>query len=169
MGGLLFNVKPHINLLRKIVYSFNGGRGKPLNLFPAFVPETITIPNGFKPKKTNQKGYPMYNYISKKGFPRSLREYMPYNFRVLCNNSSQKIDKLVDNGQLIKIDSLYSAQQIFSDKNIYKYLKETVITQELIEKLASGIDFSQAISQDNKVLEESILTLLRLFTIELKE
>ena len=79
------------------------------------------------------------------------------------------IDKLVDNGQLIKIDSLYSAQQIFSDKNIYKYLKETVITQELIEKLASGIDFSQAISQDNKVLEESILTLLRLFTIELKE
>ena len=79
------------------------------------------------------------------------------------------IDKLVDNGQLIKIDSSYSAQQIFSDKNIYKYLKETVITQELIEKLASGIDFSQAISQDNKVLEESILTLLRLFTIELKE
>ena len=79
------------------------------------------------------------------------------------------IDNLVDNGQLIKIDSLYSAQQIFSDKNIYKYLKETVITQELIEKLASGIDFSQAISQDNKVLEESILTLLRLFTIELKE
>lgn len=79
------------------------------------------------------------------------------------------IDKLVDNGQLIKTDSLYSAQQIFSDKNIYKYLKETVITQELIEKLASGIDFSQAISQDNKVLEESILTLLRLFTIELKE
>lgn len=79
------------------------------------------------------------------------------------------IDKLVGNGQLIKIDSLYSAQQIFSDKNIYKYLKETVITQELIEKLASGIDFSQAISQDNKVLEESILTLLRLFTIELKE
>ena len=79
------------------------------------------------------------------------------------------IDKLVDNGQLIKIDSLYSAQQIFSDKNIYKYLKEAVITQELIEKLASGIDFSQAISQDNKVLEESILTLLRLFTIELKE
>ena len=79
------------------------------------------------------------------------------------------IDKLVDNGQLIKIDSLYSAQQIFSDKNIYKYLKETVITQELIEILASGIDFSQAISQDSKVLEESILTLLRLFTIELKQ
>ncbi|MEC7698236.1 MAG: hypothetical protein VX566_05300 [Candidatus Thermoplasmatota archaeon] len=79
------------------------------------------------------------------------------------------IDKLVDNGQLVKTDSMYTAQKIFSDKNIYKFLKETVITQELIEKLATGIDFSQAISQDNEVLEEAILTLLRLFTIELKE
>jgi predicted transcriptional regulator len=79
------------------------------------------------------------------------------------------IDKLVDNGQLIKTDSMYTAQRIFSDKSIYKFLKETVITQQLIEKLASGIDFSQAISQDNKVLEESILTLLKLFTIDLKE
>ena len=79
------------------------------------------------------------------------------------------IDKLVDNGQLVKTDSMYTAQNIFSDKNIYKFLKKTVITQELIEKLATGIDFSQAISQDNEVLEEAILTLLRLFTIELKE
>ena len=79
------------------------------------------------------------------------------------------IDKLVDNGQLVKTDSMYTARNIFSDKNIYKFLKETVITQELIEKLATGIDFSQAISQDNEVLEEAILTLLRLFTIELKE
>ena len=79
------------------------------------------------------------------------------------------IDKLVDNGQLIKIDSMYMAQTIFSDKNIYKFLKETVITQDLIEKLAIGIDFSQSISQDNEVLEEAILTLLRLFTIDLKE
>ena len=79
------------------------------------------------------------------------------------------IDKLVDNGQLIKIDSMYTAQTIFSDKSIYKFLKETVITQDLIEKLATGIDFSQSISQDNEVLEEAILTLLRLFTIDLKE
>ena len=79
------------------------------------------------------------------------------------------IDKLVDNGQLIKIDSMYTAQRIFSDKNIYKFLKETVITQDLIEKLATGIDFSQSISRDNEVLEEAILTLLRLFTIDLKE
>ena len=79
------------------------------------------------------------------------------------------IDKLVDNGQLIKVDSMYTAQTIFSDKKIYKFLKETVVTQQLIEKLASGIDFSQATSQDNKVLEESILTLLKLFTIDLKK
>ncbi len=79
------------------------------------------------------------------------------------------IDKLVDNVQVVKIESWYSAQEIFSDKNIYKFLKETVVTQELIEKLAIGIDFSQAISQDNEVLEEAILTLLRLFTIELKD
>ena len=71
------------------------------------------------------------------------------------------IDKLVDNGQLVKIDSWYSAQEIFSDKNIYKFLKETVITQELIEKLAIGIDFSQAISQDNEVLEAVSYTHLR--------
>ena len=79
------------------------------------------------------------------------------------------IDKLVDNGQLIKVDSMYTAQTIFSNKKIYKFLKDTVITQELIEKLVSGIDFSQANVQDSQVLEEAILTLLRLFTIELKE
>jgi len=79
------------------------------------------------------------------------------------------IDKLVDNGQLIKIDSMYTAQTLFSNKKIYKFLKDTVITQELIEKLVSGIDFSQSTAQDSQVLEESILTLLRLFTIELKE
>ena len=79
------------------------------------------------------------------------------------------IDKLVDNGQLIKVDSKYTAQTIFSSKKIYKYLKDKVITQELIEKLVSGIDFSQATVQDSQVLEDAILTLLRLFTIELKE
>ena len=79
------------------------------------------------------------------------------------------IDKLVDNGQLIKIDSMYTAQTLFSDKKIYKFLKDTVITQELIEKLVPGIDFSQSTAQDSQVLEESILTLFRLFTIDLKE
>ena len=91
----------------------------------------------------------------------------------VANISSQlvdyHIDKLVGNGQLIKVDSMYVAQAIFSSKKIYKFLKDTVITQELIEKLVSGIDFSQATAQDNQVLEEAILTLLRLFTIDLKE
>ena len=79
------------------------------------------------------------------------------------------IDKLVDNGQLIKVDSMYTAQKVFSNKKIYKFLKNTVITQGLIEKLVLGIDFSQATAQDSQVLEEAILTLLRLFTIDLKE
>ena len=43
LGGLLFNVKPHVNLLRRVVHTFKGRRGRPLDLLPAFVPETITI------------------------------------------------------------------------------------------------------------------------------
>ena len=97
MGNMLFNVKPHINFLRSIIYFFKGARGSPIDLFPAFVPETITVPNGFKPGKTNQKGYPMYNFMTKEGFPRSLREYKPFEYRVLCNNSSVQIDKLLKN------------------------------------------------------------------------
>ena len=54
------------------------------------------------------------------------------------------IDKLVANGQMLVINSQYMAQTAFSDKRIYKFLKD-------------------------KVIEEAILTLLKLFTIELKE
>ena len=97
MGNMLFNVKPHINFLRSIIYFFKGARGSPIDLFPAFVPETITVPNGFKPGKTNQKGYPMYNFMTKEGFPRSLREYKPFEYRVLCNNSSVEINKVLKN------------------------------------------------------------------------
>lgn len=97
MGGLLFNVQPYINFIRKIVYFFNGGKGKPLNLFPAFVPETITVPNGFRPKKVNQKGYPMYNYITKDGFPRSLREHMPFCYRVLTNKRANSLSETFQN------------------------------------------------------------------------
>ena len=95
MGGLLFNVKPHINLIRGIIHRLNGARGKPIDLFPAFVPETITIPNGFKPKKSSQKGYPMYNYQTEKGLPRSLRTYNPTQDRILCKDSSGNLDALV--------------------------------------------------------------------------
>ena len=79
------------------------------------------------------------------------------------------IDKLVANGQLIMVDSKYMAQKAFLDRSIYKFLKEKVITQALVDNIAYKIDFSQAEVQDNTVLEESIITLLKLFTIELKE
>jgi len=79
------------------------------------------------------------------------------------------IDKLVANGQLIIVDSKYMAQKAFLDRSIYKFLKEKVITQALVDNIAYKIDFSQAEVQDNAVLEESIITLLKLFTIELKE
>ena len=96
MGGLLFNVKPHINLIRGIIHRFNGARGKPIDLFPAFVPETITIPNGFKPRKSSQKGYPMYNYKTEEGLPRSLRTYHPTEYRILCKDSSEHLDGFVE-------------------------------------------------------------------------
>jgi len=79
------------------------------------------------------------------------------------------IDKLVANGQLIIVDSKYRAQKAFLDRGIYKFLKEKVITQALVDNIAYKLDFSQAEVQDNAVLEESIITLLKLFTIELKE
>ncbi len=79
------------------------------------------------------------------------------------------IDKLVANGQMLVINSQYMAQTAFSDKRIYKFLKDKVITQDLVDKIADGIDFSQSEVQENKVIEEAILTLLKLFTIELKE
>ena len=96
LGGLLFNVKPHINLIRSIIHTFKGGRGDPLDLLPAFVPETITIPNGFKPRKSSQRGYPMYNYTTKEGLPRSLRTYHPTMYRILCKDSSNGLDGLTD-------------------------------------------------------------------------
>ena len=79
------------------------------------------------------------------------------------------IDKLVKNGQLVIIDSKYMAQKAFLDQNIYKYLKDKVITQDLVDNVAHKLDFTQAEVQEHEVLEESIITLLKLFTIELKE
>mgnify|MGYP001338856983 FL=1 len=79
------------------------------------------------------------------------------------------IDKLVANGQMLLVNSQYMAQAAFSDKRIYKFLKDSVITQALVDKVADGLDFSQSEVQENKVIEESILTLLRLFSIELEK
>ena len=79
------------------------------------------------------------------------------------------IDKLVANGQMLLVNSQYMAQAAFSDKRIYKFLKDSVLTQALVDKVADGLDFSQSEVQENKVIEESILTLLRLFSIELEK
>ena len=79
------------------------------------------------------------------------------------------IDKLVANGQMLVVNSQYMAQAAFSDKRIYKFLKDSVLTQALVDKVADGVDFSQSEVQENKVIEESILTLLRLFSIELEK
>ena len=79
------------------------------------------------------------------------------------------IDKLVANGQMLPVNSQYMAQAAFSDKRIYKFLKDSVLTQALVDKVADGLDFSQSEVQENKVIEESILTLLRLFSIELEK
>ena len=79
------------------------------------------------------------------------------------------IDKLVTNGQMLVVNSQYMAQAAFSDKNIYKFLKDSVLTQALVDRVAEGLDFSQSEIQESKVLEESILTLLRLFSIDLEK
>ena len=79
------------------------------------------------------------------------------------------IDKLLANGQMLVINSQYMAQTAFSNKRIYKFLKDSVITQDLVNKIAEGIDFSQSEVQESRVIEEAILTLLKLFTIELNE
>ena len=79
------------------------------------------------------------------------------------------IDKLVANGQMLLVNSQYMAQAAFSDKRIYKFLKDSVLTQALVDKVADGLDFTQSEVQENKVIEESILTLLRLFSIELEK
>ena len=79
------------------------------------------------------------------------------------------VDKLGANGQMLIVNSQYMSQIPFSDKTLYKFLKDKIITQELVDKIADGIDFSQSEVQENKVIEEAILTLLKLFTIELKE
>ena len=79
------------------------------------------------------------------------------------------IDKLVANGQMLLVNSQYMAQAAFSDKRIYKFLKDSVLTQALVDKVADGLDFSQSEVQENKVIEESILILLRLFSIELEK
>ena len=66
------------------------------------------------------------------------------------------IDKLVANGQMLIVNSKYMSQTTFSDKALYRFLKNKIITQELVDKIADGIDFSQSEVQENKVIEEAL-------------
>jgi len=70
---------------------------------------------------------------------------------------------------MLIVNSQYMSQIPFSDKTLYKFLKDKIITQELVDKIAKGLDFSQSEVQESKVIEESILTLLKLFSIDLKQ
>ena len=70
---------------------------------------------------------------------------------------------------MLIVNSQYMSQITFSDKALYRFLKDKIITQELVDKVAKGLDFSQSEVQDNEVIEEAFLTLLKLFSIELKQ
>ena len=47
-------------------------------------------------------------------------------------------------------------------------MKSSLIRQQLVEQVAAGLDFSQAEKDEGAVIEENILSLLRLFSVELK-
>lgn len=79
------------------------------------------------------------------------------------------IDKLVAKGLLLFDGKQYRPQAAFNSKRIYKTLTDGVLQQKLVEQVAGNLDLSQKEVPDNVVLEEAILTLLRLFTIRLEE
>ena len=116
-----------------------------------------------------------YVRLNQKKIPLSRKNILKRDGHICqyCNNKSNvmTIDHIIPKhkGGKDSWDNLVAACVPCNTKKGNKFLKDTVITQELIEKLVSGIDFSQATDQDSQVLEEAILTLLRLFTIELKE
>ncbi|HIG63417.1 MAG: hypothetical protein ABGW95_02785 [Candidatus Poseidoniia archaeon] len=86
--------------------------------------------------------------------------------------SSQLVDyhvpKLVASGQLLLQGGRYRPQACLTDKNLFRLMKSSLIRQQLIEQVAAGLDFSQAEKDEGAVIEENILSLLRLFTVELK-
>ena len=87
--------------------------------------------------------------------------------------SSQLVDyhvpKLVASGQLLLQAGRYRPQACLTDKNLFRLMKSSLIRQQLIEQVAAGLDFSQAENDEGAVIEENILSLLRLFTVELKK
>ena len=86
--------------------------------------------------------------------------------------SSQLVDyhipKLVASGQLLLRRGRYRPQECLTDSNLFRLMKSSLIRQQLVEQVAAGLDFSQADKDEAGVIEENILSLLRLFTVELK-
>ena len=82
--------------LEQLFAHSNGKREINWQPFPAFVPETVTVANGFSPGKANQKGYPMYNYMNEQGFPRSLRTYHPTKYRIFCKWDTSSVLDVVN-------------------------------------------------------------------------
>ena len=78
------------------------------------------------------------------------------------------VPKLVASGQLLLQAGRYRPQACLTDKNLFRLMKSSLIRQQLIEQVAAGLDFSQAEKDEGAVIEENILSLLRLFTVELK-
>ena len=86
--------------------------------------------------------------------------------------SSQLVDyhvpKLVASGQLLLRRGRYRPQECLTDHNLLRLMKSSLIRQQLVEQVAAGLAFSQAEKDEGAVIEENILSLLRLFSVELK-
>ena len=86
--------------------------------------------------------------------------------------SSQLVDyhvpKLVASGQLLLRRGRYRPQECLTDRNLLRLMKSSLIRQQLVNQVAAGLEFSQAEKDEAGVIEENILSLLRLFSVELK-
>ena len=78
------------------------------------------------------------------------------------------VPKLVASGQLLLRRGRYRPQECLTDRNLQRLMKSSLIRQQLVNQVAAGLDFSQAEKDEAGVIEENILSLLRLFSVELK-
>ncbi len=78
------------------------------------------------------------------------------------------IDKLVSNGQLLFDGRCYRPQKASTDRGNFRTLKKALLQERFINRIVNTMDFSQVEVGESRAIEESILTLLRLFTVNLK-
>ena len=78
------------------------------------------------------------------------------------------IDKLVSNGQLLFDGRCYRPQKAFTDRGNFRTLKKALLQQRFINRIVNTMDFSQVEVGESRAIEESILTQLRLYTVNLK-